>query len=149
KLGAEPLDEALDAAALARRLGRRARIKALLLDQRCLAGVGNIYADEALFRAGIHPARAANTLARAEWQALHTALRSVLAAGVDYRGTSTSTYLDALGQPGRFQERLLVYRRAGQPCPRCAAALARAVVAGRTSTFCPCCQRLPAPSGAR
>lgn len=141
RLGAEPLDEALDAAALAARLARRARIKALLLDQRYLAGVGNIYADEALFRAGIHPARAASTLTLEEWRALHAALRSVLAAGVDYRGTSTSTYLDALGRPGRFQERLLVYRRAGQPCPRCGTALARVVVAGRTSTFCRQCQK--------
>jgi formamidopyrimidine-DNA glycosylase len=141
-LGAEPLDAALDLPAFARLLDRRARVKALLLDQRSLAGVGNIYADEALFRAGVHPARAACTLTPAELERLYGALRAVLATGVDYRGTSTSTYLDALGQRGRFQERLLVYRRAGQPCSRCGTSLARAVVGGRTSTFCPRCQPL-------
>lgn len=142
-LGAEPLDPALDLPTFARLLGRRARVKALLLDQHRMAGVGNIYADEALFRAGIHPARPAHTLSAAELERLYSALRTVLATGIDYRGTSTSTYLNALGQRGRFQARLLVYRRAGQPCLQCGTTLARTVVAGRTSTFCPHCQPLP------
>ncbi|MGM0646055.1 MAG: bifunctional DNA-formamidopyrimidine glycosylase/DNA-(apurinic or apyrimidinic site) lyase [Thermodesulfobacteriota bacterium] len=140
-LGPEPF--ALDAAAFAQRLaGRRARIKSLLLDQRVIAGIGNIYADEALFRAGIHPATPADRLSPAAkarlLQALHSVLNKAIAAG----GSSLRDYVDALGRRGSQQTQFTVYGRSTQPCPCCAAVLTRITVAGRTSTFCPHCQPL-------
>ena len=140
-LGPEPLSADFDAAALAARLaGRRARIKSLLLDQRVLAGLGNIYADEALFRARIHPLRPAESLTAEEVTRLHVAIREVLAEAIEAQGSTFRDYRSAAGQPGRFQERLRVFRRQGKPCPRCGAPLERIRVGGRGTHFCPRCQ---------
>lgn len=145
RLGPEPLSPHWDAAALLAQLrGRpRARLKALLLDQHFLAGLGNIYSDEALFRAGLHPARPAGSLSPNEIEQLHRAIRSVLAEAIAANGTTLSDgiYLFGPGEAGRFAERLQVYGRAGEPCPRCGAPIVRKILAGRSSHFCPSCQR--------
>jgi len=140
-LGPEPLDASFAAADLAGRLGKRhAPIKALLLDQSFLAGVGNIYADEALYTAGIAPERSACSLTGAEAVALHAALRSELARAIANRGTTLSDYRDAGGQQGAHQEALYVYGREGQPCRRCGCAIVRNRLRGRSSYRCPRCQ---------
>jgi formamidopyrimidine-DNA glycosylase len=144
-LGPEPLE--LDARAFAALLaGRRARIKALLLDQSVLAGVGNIYADESLFRAGIHPADTAAALGPARLERLHGALVRVLAEAIAANGSSISDYVNAHGDAGAFQNDFRVYGRRGCPCRVCSAPLVRTAVAGRTTTFCPHCQP-PARAG--
>lgn len=146
KLGPEPLGEAFFPADLAARLaGRSAAIKSLLLDQRIVAGVGNIYADEALFRAGIHPARPGGSLTPAEVERLHEAVRAVLAKGIEQRGSTLGgsvlqNYLPPSGKPGRAQEGHQVFRRTGLPCPACGTPIARIVVAQRSTHFCPGCQ---------
>ena len=122
---------------------RRARIKAVLLDQRVLRGVGNIYADESLFRARLHPARIAASLTKKQLLALHRAVREILEAAIRFRGSSISDYVDAKGKRGNFQERHRVYQRKGKPCFRCREKIRRVIVAGRSSHFCPRCQ--PAP----
>ncbi|EKP94402.1 bifunctional DNA-formamidopyrimidine glycosylase/DNA-(apurinic or apyrimidinic site) lyase [Thermaerobacter subterraneus] len=143
-LGPEPLSRRFGAAELGRRLaGRRAPIKAVLLDQRVVAGLGNIYADEALFRARIHPARPAGSLTGQEVARLARAIRSVLREAVAAGGTTFSDYRDGLGREGRFGRRLAVYDREGLPCPRCGTPVAALRLAGRTSHYCPRCQ----PSG--
>jgi formamidopyrimidine-DNA glycosylase len=142
RLGADPLE--ISEAEFARRIGtRHARIKALLLDQHTLRGMGNIYADESLWRARIHPARQADLLTRKQLRALHREVRSVLETAIRLRGSSISDYVDAEGIPGRFQLRHRVYQREGKPCTRCAAKIRRIIVAGRSSYFCPKCQRPP------
>jgi len=128
---------------------REARIKAMLLDQRVIRGVGNIYADESLFRARIHPARIARSLTRAQLIALHSALREVLTAAIRLRGSSVSNYVDSNGKKGEFQQRHLVYQREGKPCTRCKTPIRRIIVAGRSSHFCPKCQAAPRNSGKR
>ena len=138
-LGPEPL-EVSEAEFIARLRGRRA-IKAVLLDQRVVAGVGNIYADESLFMAGIAPRRLANTLASDEGAALLRALRAVLSLAIEQCGSSIRDYRDADGRTGAFQNSFAVYGRAGEPCRRCGATLARDRVAGRGTVFCPRCQR--------
>ena len=141
KLGPEPLAEGFGVADLVRILGRRrAPIKSALLDQTALAGVGNIYADEALFHAGIHPRRPAETLCEAEWRRLHAGVRRALADGIEHGGTTFRSYRDSRGQAGSHQNSLNVYRRAGQPCPRCGGAVERITVGGRSSHYCPRCQ---------
>ncbi len=144
RLGPEPLDSLFTAEYLAARLRARprARLKALLLDQRFLAGLGNIYTDEALFRAGLHPLRAAGTLSLKECGALHQAIVQVLGAAILANGTTLGDgiFLFGADEAGRFAERLAVYGRGGQPCPVCGAALARQIIAGRSSHFCPVCQ---------
>lgn len=145
KLGPEPLAAAFTADLLAAILEkRRAPIKSVLLDQRAIAGIGNIYADEALFRTGIHPLRPANSLTGEEVRRLHRNIRLVLRQGLERRGTSFSSYRDAKGQTGTNQEFLLVYGRgrSGLPCPRCKKPLHFLVIGARTSHFCPNCQRL-------
>ncbi|AGW14601.1 bifunctional DNA-formamidopyrimidine glycosylase/DNA-(apurinic or apyrimidinic site) lyase [Megalodesulfovibrio gigas] len=138
-LGPEPLETSPED--LAGRLkGRRGRIKALLLDQTVLAGVGNIYADEALFRAGLRPDAPADAVSASRKIGLMTHVRAVLQEGIDSCGASIRNYVDARGDAGAFQNTFNVYGRAGQPCPRCAASLEKMTVAGRTSTFCPRCQ---------
>ena len=122
---------------------RRARVKALLLDQRVLRGVGNIYADESLFRARLHPARIAASLTKKQLLALHRAVREILAAAIRFRGSSISDYVDAEGKRGEFQQRHRVYQRKGKACFRCREKIRRVIVAGRSSYFCPRCQ--PAP----
>jgi formamidopyrimidine-DNA glycosylase len=145
-LGPEPLSEAYSPADLAARLaGRAASIKALLLDQRVVAGVGNIYADEALFHAGIHPARLGGSLALDEVARLHEAVRAVLSKGIAMRGSTLGrsvlqNYLPPSGKPGAAQEGHQVFRRTGQPCFVCGTLIERTVLAQRSTHFCPVCQ---------
>lgn len=122
---------------------RRARIKALLLDQKVLRGVGNIYADESLFRAKLHPARIAATLTSRQLSALRRAVREVLEEAIEFRGSSVSDYVDSEGRRGEFQLRHRVYQRDGKPCLRCKAKIRRIIVAGRSSHYCPRCQAAP------
>jgi formamidopyrimidine-DNA glycosylase len=146
RLGAEPLQ--ISAAEFRRRLaGRRARIKALLLDQHLLCGVGNIYADESLWLARIHPARQAAGLRASDLDRLRLAIRRVLRDAIRLRGSSISDYLDTEGNPGAYQQRHRVYHRHGQPCFCCGITIRRSIVAGRSSHFCPRCQ--PPPRRAR
>jgi formamidopyrimidine-DNA glycosylase len=142
RLGAEPLEITLEEFR-ARFGSRRARVKALLLDQAVLRGVGNIYADESLFRARIHPARIAHSLTQAQLATLHRAVREILTAAIRLRGSSISDYVDSDGNRGEFQHRHRVYQREGKPCVRCREEIRRVIVAGRSSYFCPGCQ--PAP----
>ncbi len=120
--------------------GRKLPIKAALLNQRLLHGVGNIYADESLFRAGIRPATAAGRLSRARLERLHTALRSVLESAIALGGSSVSDYVDAAGVRGFFQLEHKVYARGGQPCLVCGTPIRRTVVGGRGTHSCPRCQ---------
>jgi formamidopyrimidine-DNA glycosylase len=138
--GDEPLTIGPDQfAALFR--GRRLYIKAALLNQTLLAGVGNIYADESLFHAGIRPRRRANRVARAELDRLRLALREILTHAIRLGGSSVSDYVGADGERGFFQLEHCVYLRAGEPCRRCKTPIQRIVVAGRGTHFCPKCQR--------
>ncbi|MBN1954591.1 MAG: bifunctional DNA-formamidopyrimidine glycosylase/DNA-(apurinic or apyrimidinic site) lyase [Anaerolineae bacterium] len=142
-LGPEPLGETFTAAWLAGRLaGRRARIKPLLLDQRFLAGLGNIYTDESLWRARIHPLRHAGTLSEAEVARLRRAIRDVLTEAIAQEGTTLDDqgYVGVNGRPGAFGGHIAVYGRAGEPCPRCQAEIVRLVVGGRGTHVCPGCQ---------
>jgi formamidopyrimidine-DNA glycosylase len=142
RLGEDPLE--ISEAEFARRLGaRHARVKALLLDQRTLRGIGNIYSDESLWRARIHPARRADLLTRDQLRTLRNAVRSVLQTAIRLRGSSISDYVDAEGNPGSFQLRHRAYQREGKPCARCKAQIRRTIVAGRSSYFCPVCQPPP------
>lgn len=122
---------------------RRARVKALLLDQRVLRGIGNIYADESLWRARIHPMRIGANLKREEIHRLYRAVRDVLNEAIRLRGSSVSDYVDSEGRRGEFQLRHRVYQRIGKKCFRCGTTIRRAIVAGRSSHFCPKCQRAP------
>jgi len=141
RLGPEPLDARFTAAALRQAIGRRrAPIKAVLLDQRALAGLGNIYADEALFAARIHPQRRADTLSEAENRRLHRSIRRVLRHALDNRGASFRDYVDGGGREGRHQFHVKVFRRTGQPCYVCGAEIERTKVGGRSTHFCPRCQ---------
>jgi formamidopyrimidine-DNA glycosylase len=121
--------------------GRRTPIKSALLNQRLLAGVGNIYADESLFRAGVRPRRQAARLTRAELSRLYDALQQVLAEAIAAGGSSVSDYVDAEGESGWFQLQHKVYRRTGEPCLVCGTRIQRVIVAGRSSHYCPKCQR--------
>ena len=139
-LGPEPLDLAL--ADFERALGRRkGRIKSLLLDQTVIAGIGNIYADEMLFDAGIHPQTPAAALSSVELSRLWRSMRTVLAKAIEAGGSSLRDYVDAEGRPGSFQLAHKVYGREGEPCPRCGRPIKRTVVGGRGTHFCPRCQR--------
>jgi formamidopyrimidine-DNA glycosylase len=138
--GSEPLTISQDDfAALFR--GRKLSIKAALLNQSLLHGVGNIYADESLFRAGIRPTRAAGHLTRERLDGLHKALRLVLQQAIRAGGSSVSDYVDADGERGFFQIRHRVYQRTGEPCLVCGTAIRRIVLGGRSTHFCPVCQR--------
>lgn len=138
--GAEPLEIAPQPFASLFR-GRRLAIKAALLNQSLLAGVGNIYADESLFRAGIRPTRRAGRLTRAELERLRLALLDVLGHAIRLGGSSISDYVDANGDPGSFQVEHCVYQRTGQPCRRCGTPIRRILIAGRGTHYCPRCQR--------
>jgi formamidopyrimidine-DNA glycosylase len=141
--GPEPLDPSFTVRAFGKRLrGRRGRLKPLLMDQAFLAGVGNIYADEALWAARLHPLRSAATLRPGDPGRLYRHLRAILAEAVERRGSSVDDYTAPDGD-GSMQERLLVYQRAGEPCPRCGRPIRRVVVGGRATHFCSWCQRLP------
>ena len=147
-LGPEPLEEEFDAGYLQRAIGsRRAQIKPLLLDQKVVSGIGNIYADEILYDARLHPRRKANTLSEDEWEALHAAIRSNLAAGVEHRGTTVRLYKDVLDRPGEHQNYLRVFEKHGRPCPGCRGEVVREKVSGRPTHFCPACQREDSPGG--
>jgi formamidopyrimidine-DNA glycosylase len=141
RLGPDSLVD-LDARLLATRIaGRRGRIKSLLLDQAFLAGIGNLYADEALWVARIHPARTADSLSKPEVRRLAQAIKQVLLVAIERRGTSfSSTYRDADDLPGENQEFLSAYGRADQPCPRCGTPISRIVLGARSSHFCRKCQ---------
>ena len=142
RLGKEPLE--ISAGEFNQRLaGRHARIKALLLDQRVFRGIGNIYADESLWQARIHPARLAANLKPTELERLRKAIRRVLVRAIEDRGSSISNFVDAEGQPGEYQQRHRAYDREGKPCFRCGTKIRRAIIAGRSSYFCRRCQ--PAP----
>ena len=141
-LGPEPIDPGFAAEELYRRLKkRRAPLKAVLLDQGAVAGVGNIYADESLYRARLRPTRIASTVSRKSAQRLHDSLRESLVTAIANRGSSVDTYRDAWGDPGTQQEQLLVYGRAGEPCFNCGRPLSVVRIAGRTTVFCRHCQR--------
>jgi len=144
RLGLEPLDERFTAEhlrALAR--GRTAPIKALLLDQRRIAGVGNIYADEALYRAQIHPRRPAGRLSSAQHVRLRAAVIEALQAGIDARGATIDDFRHVDGVRGSFQDQFLVHRRAGEPCATCGTQIVKMVVAGRGTYVCETCQPRP------
>ncbi|RMH18948.1 MAG: hypothetical protein D6701_05565, partial [Gemmatimonadetes bacterium] len=140
-LGPEPLEPRFRGDDLARALARsRAPVRSWLLDQRRIAGVGNIYANEALFRARVDPRRPAASLTRAEALALHRALRRVLREAIERRGTTLRDYRDASGEPGGNAPRLRVYGRDGRPCTRCKTPVERVVFSGRSAFLCPACQ---------
>lgn len=143
-VGPEPLDEAYTLREFRRRVRRRTgRLKPLLTDQAFLAGIGNIYADEALWRARLHPLRSAASLRPPDERRLYAAIRDVLAEAVERRGSSIDDYTAPDGD-GSMQESLDVYQRTGEPCPRCGRPLKRIVIGARSTHFCSWCQRLPA-----
>jgi formamidopyrimidine-DNA glycosylase len=142
RLGPEPIDPEFAADELYHRLRRRrAPLKAVLLDQTAIAGVGNIYADESLYRARLRPTRLASTVSRKSAGRLHESLRESLVLAIANRGSSVDTYRDAWGEAGTQQEKLLVYGRAGEPCFTCGRPLSAIRIAGRTTVFCRRCQR--------
>lgn len=140
-LGPEPLGRDFDGDYLADRArGRRVAVKQFLLDQRIVVGVGNIYASEALFRAGIHPRRAAGRVSRERYHRLAAAVREVLEEAIRQGGTTLRDYVSPDGTPGYFRQKLFVYERAGEPCRRCHAAIRRLAQGQRSTYFCPVCQ---------
>jgi formamidopyrimidine-DNA glycosylase len=141
KLGPEPLEVAFEEF-FRRTRGRKTRIKALLLNQDFLRGIGNIYADEALFRARIHPQAIAGRLRQERLRRLHKAIVGVLAEAIEGGGSSISDYVDPDGRKGWFQLQHRVYQRTGEPCTVCAAPIRRVLVAQRSSHYCPRCQRV-------
>lgn len=144
RLGPEPLDADFTPEVLAERLAGRSRsIKAALLDQSVVAGLGNIYADEALYRAQLHPLRSAATLTPEEIASLHAGIQGALHAGITHGGTTFGRHRGLYDEPGSNLEHIEVYRRTGQPCLRCGAAIMRIRIAQRSAHFCPHCQ--PAP----
>jgi formamidopyrimidine-DNA glycosylase len=141
RLGEEPLDALFTVALLGERLaGRRAPIKAALLDQRTLAGMGNIYVDEALWRARIHPLRPAESLDRNGLRRLHRAIRAALEAGIARQGSTLRDYRQPDGSSGSMQDEFRVYGREGEPCDRCGTPIAKTRAGGRGTWFCPECQ---------
>ncbi len=147
KVGPEPLGDDFNAAQFAARFQRRARtnIKAALLDQSVIAGVGNIYADESLWGAKIHPRRLVNTMSKQEFIALHHELRLVMNLAIEKGGSSNHTYVNAEGKKGSYMDFARAFRREGLPCPRCGTTIEKLRVAGRGTHICPYCQRLEAP----
>ena len=140
-LGPEPLDDGFDGSWLhARSRGRRVAVKSLLMNSRVVVGVGNIYASEALFLAGIHPARPAGRISRLRYAKLADAVREVLAAAIAAGGTTLRDFVASDGQPGYFAQRLSVYGRAGAPCDRCHGTIASRVIGQRSSYYCARCQ---------
>jgi len=149
RLGPDPFSEGFTPGYLARAFRRRAAVKGLLLDQSVVAGLGNIYVDEVLFAARVHPLRRADTLSEEEIRAIHAATRKILRRAIELRGTTFDSYHDAFGESGGYQRELRVFARAGKPCPSCGARIAKLRVAGRGTHVCPACQSPPtAASGA-
>ncbi|MGO8683868.1 MAG: bifunctional DNA-formamidopyrimidine glycosylase/DNA-(apurinic or apyrimidinic site) lyase [Thermoleophilia bacterium] len=149
RLGVEPLSAEFTPTLLRQLLhGRRTPLKAFLLDQRHIAGMGNIYADEALFRARLHPLRPAGSVGVGETQRLHAAIQAVLRLGIDHEGASVESFIDPAGARGSFQKILNVYQRTGEPCRVCGTPVERIIVSGRSTHSCPRCQprrRRPRP----
>jgi formamidopyrimidine-DNA glycosylase len=144
RVGGEPLDAPFTAKRLGERLaGRRAPVKAALLGQRTVAGLGNIYADEGLWYARVHPLRPAGSLDADEIRRVHRGVRRALAAGIERQGSTLRDYRLPDGSTGSMQDEFRVYGREGEPCPRCGTPIAKIRVAGRGTSFCPHCQ--PAP----
>ena len=142
RLAVEPLSEEFTGGALwTRARGRRASIKAFIMDSRIVAGVGNIYASEALFRAGIRPGLAAGRVSRIRMEALAAAIRDVLSEAIGVGGTTLRDYVDASGMPGYFGQRLFVYERTGKPCRRCKTPIRQFTQGQRSTYWCPRCQR--------
>ncbi len=142
-IGPEPLADEFTLEAFRRLLARRSgRLKPLLLNQRFLAGLGNIYADEALFVAHLHPLRKADSLTPEEQARLYEAIRTILERAIARQGTTLDDagYTDAAGQPGAYQDQIAVYGRTGEPCLRCRSPIERVVIGGRSAHFCPICQ---------
>jgi formamidopyrimidine-DNA glycosylase len=143
RLGLEPLSEEFTVGRLATALAsRKSSIKQVLLAQEVVAGVGNIYADEALFYAGIHPLRRADSLTLSEIGLLHEGIITVLRRGIEHGGTSFNDYRDLWGEAGENYNHVRVYQRTGEPCIRCGTSIVRTVIAQRSTHFCPTCQRL-------
>jgi formamidopyrimidine-DNA glycosylase len=142
RLGAEPLERAFTTSGLATRFAsRRAPVKAVLLDQRTLAGLGNIYVDEALWRAQIHPLTPANDVPPDALPVLRRGIRAALRAGIARQGATLRDYRRPDGARGRMQDEFKVYGREGEPCPRCGTPIEKLRIAGRGSWYCPSCQR--------
>jgi formamidopyrimidine-DNA glycosylase len=147
RVGLEPLGPDFTAEALrAMASGRKAPVKAFLLAQERVAGVGNIYADEALWRSKIHPLRAVGTLKAKQIESLHESVIHVLNAGIDAKGATIDDYRDANGAEGSFQDNFQVHLREGEPCPRCGTRIRKIRAAGRGTYYCPYCQRAPRPA---
>ncbi len=142
RLGPDPFSEDFSVEYLTGVFGRKAAIKGLLLDQSVVAGLGNIYVDEVLFAAGVHPTRKANTLSREEVRTIYAATRDILGRAIQLRGTTFDSYHDAFGEGGKFQYQLKVFARAGEPCPVCSTEILKLRVAGRGTHVCPICQPL-------
>jgi formamidopyrimidine-DNA glycosylase len=141
-LGPEPLSPAFSVAYLQERArGLQKPVKNFLMDAAVVVGVGNIYASESLFLAGVRPTREVGRLRRAHWERIHSAVQQVLQAAIDNHGTTLSDYVDSEGRQGKFQNQLLVYGREGEPCSRDRRRIQRIVQAGRSSYYCPGCQR--------
>jgi formamidopyrimidine-DNA glycosylase len=141
KLGPEPLAPEFTFAVFQKRLaGRKLAVKKLLLNQEIIVGLGNIYTDEALFLAGIHPARPADSLTAEELKRLYSSIRQVLSEGIQCRGTTKRDYVDGEGKPGSYQEQLRVYDRKGAPCLKCKNMIVKMNFGGRGTHFCPFCQ---------
>ncbi|RXZ81173.1 DNA-formamidopyrimidine glycosylase [Paenibacillaceae bacterium] len=145
KLGIEPLSETFTEQSLSNILSKRtSKVKPLLLNQAYVVGLGNIYVDEALFAAGIHPERTANTLLPEEWSRLHKAIADTLRSAVEAGGSSIKSYVNGQGEMGMFQHQLAVYGRANKPCARCGGNVEKKVVLGRGTHYCLQCQPLEA-----
>lgn len=141
-LGIEPLGEDFGGAYLAGRIkGRKGPVKLFLMDGEVVVGVGNIYASESLWRAGVHPRRPVSRMSAATWEKLAKAVREVLSAAIEQGGTTLNDFMDAEGNSGYFQVSLAVYDREGEDCPRCGKKIARLVQGGRSTFYCPGCQR--------
>ena len=150
RLGVEPFSAEFTPAHLrSMARGRHAPIKAFILDQRRIAGVGNIYADEALFRARVHPLREAGKLTAPQWAALHEGIEEALQAGIDAKGASIDDFRHIDGARGSFQDRFLIHTRAGEPCVRCGTPVRKIVVGGRGTYVCEKCQPRPRPTRTR
>ncbi len=143
KLGIEPLDDAFTLQSFKKTLAKRTtKIKPLLLNQEFIVGLGNIYVDEALFTAGIHPERPADSLTPAEWAKLFEAVRATLGRAVEAGGSSIKSYVNGQGEMGMFQHELLVYGRKNEPCSQCGRAIEKLIVGGRGTHICTACQPL-------
>jgi len=141
-LGVEPLEPGFSGELLASEaLGRRGPVKSFLMDSRIVVGIGNIYASETLYRAGVHPTRSVSRLSAARWELVAESAVAVLCQAIDQGGTTLNDFADGEGRSGYFQVSLSAYGRAGEPCPACGRSIRRIVQSGRSTFYCPSCQR--------